>query len=1028
MTSSYEKIMGLGVDDDAAKALGKRLVSFRKWLHDEARATVHPAVCIVNGMATDGTKNAPVLVFDSKADDTNGNEGSKFAGRAGAVDGDSSTTMYDRTMGCQLRSTREIKKDEVIIEIPRPAFVTPDLVAASDAGKAVFSCCQTDDCESFWDAFENTSICVSRVSAIGTSVGPQALVKILQERKKAEGVLNSRLENGAEREPVLATKGTVSTRAPFLAFLIHQRFASSDVVPVSGSFDGDLPEAAMVELPAEVPDTFSPYARTLPSYIPIPLCWKRPELAVLAACLPGYSCLQEVASNTSQLAAEFAALLDAGILERFPDVFPPGLITWDRWVWAAAVFSSRLLPARTYSETFASDSTEKAPFLSPAEVWQETGVLIPLLDMLNHVAGDNHITWKSAGNETPQAVTHRKVKKGSEIFTDYGNMGNGELLVRYGFARINNSADEVRMGWALADAVGNVDVPFDFLPPYKNQGSDVYESNDEVAINAWWTKDRMHLLEKLVYGHPKTTSTFAAVKAGKKLTVTAHGDGAYCPLMLLSAVAATMPIKEVKACLEGGTKSIVVSRNHQRILRRYLEFFFTRKLEKLLQNLNSGLKDHFSDASIWTKASDGGLGFKPKEGGNGGDCIGWYAFFDANAYQSSMEMEGNYYTLANDSCVLALYDGQLRALEASLQGVSDRGKLSERVLKQLEELGHSYSKREESNGYESPDNEGAAIGDTTPIKKRKKEKGLSPSERPPAVKLHVGNLSYTTTPSDLFNYFSSIYGQDNVLECHIPIERDSGRSRGFGFVAMPEAIALKALGENVTHEVGGRILKVARSNSAGSVSANRTPDGPPTIASDRCRACGYRPKYCTCDTPKLPAGAKAQSSKPTSSPGSHSGYSGYEPSSDYKRRDRNYDRYGGSDYYRDDRRRDYYDYDDKDRYRDYDRDRRYRYDDDYRRSYDRGDDDRYNRDSSRSRRDRDGGRREHSSSAHGSSRRWERDEHYRSSPRRERNVDPEDYERGEKRSRSKEKNRRRKRRKNRDRSRSGSKESSYAEK
>ena len=102
---------------------------------------MHPAVCIVNGEATDGTKNAPVLVFDTKAD-TNGNEVSKFAGRVGAIDGESSTTMYDRTMGCQLRSTREIKKDEVILDIPRAAFVTPDLVAASDAGKAIFSCCQ----------------------------------------------------------------------------------------------------------------------------------------------------------------------------------------------------------------------------------------------------------------------------------------------------------------------------------------------------------------------------------------------------------------------------------------------------------------------------------------------------------------------------------------------------------------------------------------------------------------------------------------------------------------------------------------------------------------------------------------------------------------------------------------------------------------------------------------------------------------------------------------------------------------------
>ena len=67
------------------------------------------------------------------------------------------------------------------------------------------------------------------------------------------------------------------------------------------------------------------------------------------------------------------------------------------------------------------------------------------------------------------------------------------------------------------------------------------------------------------------------------------------------------------------------------------------------------------------------------------------------------------------------------------------------------------------------------------------------SDSPTAVKLHVGNLSYVTTPSDLYDFFSTMYGQDNVLECHIPVEQVTGRSRGFGFVAMPKAIAHQAL-------------------------------------------------------------------------------------------------------------------------------------------------------------------------------------------------------------------------------------------
>ena len=62
----YDDIMAEGSSAAAgggAGALGSRLVAFRKWLTAEANCTVHPSICIVNGEATDGTKNAPVLLF-----------------------------------------------------------------------------------------------------------------------------------------------------------------------------------------------------------------------------------------------------------------------------------------------------------------------------------------------------------------------------------------------------------------------------------------------------------------------------------------------------------------------------------------------------------------------------------------------------------------------------------------------------------------------------------------------------------------------------------------------------------------------------------------------------------------------------------------------------------------------------------------------------------------------------------------------------------------------------------------------------
>ena len=68
--------------------------------------------------------------------------------------------MYDRSIGCQVRTVRELKKDEVALSIPSSAMITPDLIAASDAGQALLACCpQPDETSSnkFWDAFGVTT-------------------------------------------------------------------------------------------------------------------------------------------------------------------------------------------------------------------------------------------------------------------------------------------------------------------------------------------------------------------------------------------------------------------------------------------------------------------------------------------------------------------------------------------------------------------------------------------------------------------------------------------------------------------------------------------------------------------------------------------------------------------------------------------------------------------------------------------------------------------------------------------------------
>ena len=72
-------------------------------------------------------------------------------------------------------------------------------------------------------------------------------------------------------------------------------------------------------------------------------------------------------------------------------------------------------------------------------------------------------------------------------------------------------------------------------------------------------------------------------------------------------------------------------------------------------------------------------------------------------------------------------------------------------------------------------------------------------------KLYVGNLPWSTTEADLRDMFSS-FGE--VLSAAVITDRDTGRSRGFGFVELEAAGAEKAVAELDGRDFGGRALRV----------------------------------------------------------------------------------------------------------------------------------------------------------------------------------------------------------------------------
>ena len=75
-----------------------------------------------------------------------------------------------------------------------------------------------------------------------------------------------------------------------------------------------------------------------------------------------------------------------------------------------------------------------------------------------------------------------------------------------------------------------------------------------------------------------------------------------------------------------------------------------------------------------------------------------------------------------------------------------------------------------------------------------------------AKKLYVGNLSYQVSDQDLAKMFEP---HGTVQSAQVIMDRDTGRSKGFGFVEMDNSDEAKAAIDTLNgQDVGGRKLNV----------------------------------------------------------------------------------------------------------------------------------------------------------------------------------------------------------------------------
>ena len=76
-----------------------------------------------------------------------------------------------------------------------------------------------------------------------------------------------------------------------------------------------------------------------------------------------------------------------------------------------------------------------------------------------------------------------------------------------------------------------------------------------------------------------------------------------------------------------------------------------------------------------------------------------------------------------------------------------------------------------------------------------------------ATKLFVGSLAFTATDDDLAQFFASA---GTVVSAKVIVDRDSGRSKGFGFVEMSTDEEAKAAIEQLDgKELNGRAINVS---------------------------------------------------------------------------------------------------------------------------------------------------------------------------------------------------------------------------
>ncbi|KAJ8133604.1 hypothetical protein O1611_g17 [Lasiodiplodia mahajangana] len=192
-------------------------------------------------------------------------------------------------------------------------------------------------------------------------------------------------------------------------------------------------------------DSFwSPYIRVLPleNEMATPLWFNDEEMAYLKGTNLFSNSTPREETSIGLQEGHFRAQWHLGVAELKRAGEPADNFTWELFLWAATVFSSR---------GFTSDliTTTKEPKGS-------FPILYPVLDVFNHHTGAK-VRWQFCEGDY-DLYLEEKVDQGQQIFNNYSPKGNEDLLMGFGFCIPDNPYDQVavRLGQVQPNVYGKL--------------------------------------------------------------------------------------------------------------------------------------------------------------------------------------------------------------------------------------------------------------------------------------------------------------------------------------------------------------------------------------------------------------------------------------------------------------------------------------------------------------------------------------------------------------------------------------------